>query len=326
LNYYERHIGDYLKDTSHLSLLEHGIYGRLLDVYYTREGAIPEAQAARLIGARSKDERDALAAVLGEFFRLVDGMWHQTRCDAEIEAYLGKQAEKPAAKDSAKERQRRARERRAQLFEALRSHGITMPYKATTAELETELSRATSHGVTRDASHGVTRDDTATQTPVPSHQSPDPNTHTPSAATDAVRVPGDLQPDPPQAPTRAGHLCRLMRQAGIPDTNPGHPDLIALAEAGVSDAEVQGATHTAVERRKGFAYAIGTLKRQRIEASQVAQQMHQGAMPQRPPTQREADALVAGYMTGAIPMPGTQPRPHADQPETIDVESRLIAP
>ena len=78
----------------HLSLLEHGIYGRLLDVYYTREAAIPDAQAARLIGARSKDEREALTAVLGEFFDLVDGMWHQSRCDAEIEAYLGKSLER----------------------------------------------------------------------------------------------------------------------------------------------------------------------------------------------------------------------------------------
>ena len=77
-----------------MSLLEHGIYGRLLDVYYTREAAIPDAQAARLIGARSKDEREALTAVLGEFFDLVDGMWHQSRCDAEIEAYLGKSLER----------------------------------------------------------------------------------------------------------------------------------------------------------------------------------------------------------------------------------------
>jgi uncharacterized protein YdaU (DUF1376 family) len=102
LNYYERHIGDYLKDTSHLSLLEHGIYGRLLDVYYTREGAIPDAQAARLIGARSKEEREALTAVLAEFFVLTEGHWHQARCDIEVEAYQAKQAEKPATKENAK--------------------------------------------------------------------------------------------------------------------------------------------------------------------------------------------------------------------------------
>jgi hypothetical protein len=48
VNYYERHIGDYLKDTAHLSLLEHGIYTRLLDVYYTRECPIPKAEVSRL--------------------------------------------------------------------------------------------------------------------------------------------------------------------------------------------------------------------------------------------------------------------------------------
>ena len=60
MNYYERHIGDYLKDTAHLSLLEHGVYGRMLDVYYTREAAIPAGQVERLIGVRSKEEREAL--------------------------------------------------------------------------------------------------------------------------------------------------------------------------------------------------------------------------------------------------------------------------
>ena len=83
MNYYKRHIGDYLKDTAHLSLLEHGVYARLLDVY-TRETAIPDDQAARLIGARSKEELSALQAVLGEFFALEDGAWTQQRCEREI--------------------------------------------------------------------------------------------------------------------------------------------------------------------------------------------------------------------------------------------------
>ncbi|SMC29931.1 Uncharacterized conserved protein YdaU, DUF1376 family [Andreprevotia lacus DSM 23236] len=84
MNYYKRHIGDYLKDTAHLSLLEHGIYMRLLDVYYTREAGIPDGQAARLIGARGEDELAALQAVLGEYFRLHDGAWLQSRCEREI--------------------------------------------------------------------------------------------------------------------------------------------------------------------------------------------------------------------------------------------------
>ena len=90
MNYYKRHIGDYMKDASHLSLLEHGIYMRLLDLYYTREAAIPVDKAARLIGARSQEEKDALSAVLAEFFEERDGCYRQSRCEAEISAMLHK--------------------------------------------------------------------------------------------------------------------------------------------------------------------------------------------------------------------------------------------
>ena len=83
MNYYERHIGDYLKDTAHLSLLEHGVYARLLDVYYTREQPFAPGEACRLVGARTKEERAAVESVLAEFF--IDG--RQARCDREIERY-----------------------------------------------------------------------------------------------------------------------------------------------------------------------------------------------------------------------------------------------
>ncbi len=100
MNYYERHIGDYLKDTAHLSLLEHGIYTRLMDVYYTRESALPEDHVARLIGARSKDEKEALAAVLEEFFEKIESAWSQARCEAEIARYLDKQRKAKASADA----------------------------------------------------------------------------------------------------------------------------------------------------------------------------------------------------------------------------------
>ena len=100
LNYYERHIGDYLKDTAHLSLLEHGVYSRLLDVYYTREGAIPVAQVERLIGVRSKDEKAALANVLDEFFTVDADMLKHRRCDREIARYQDKQRKAKASADA----------------------------------------------------------------------------------------------------------------------------------------------------------------------------------------------------------------------------------
>ena len=100
MNYYERHIGDYLKDTAHLTLLEHGVYTRLLDVYYTREEGIPEAEVARLLGARSREEREALQAVLKEFFVLSDGTYTQDRADREIERFRDKQRKAKRSADA----------------------------------------------------------------------------------------------------------------------------------------------------------------------------------------------------------------------------------
>lgn len=86
VNYYQRHIGDYIRDTSHLSLLEHGVYARLLDIYYSRESPLPDEVVYRLVGAKDTKEKAATAAVLNEFFSLVDGQWRHGRCDEEIRA------------------------------------------------------------------------------------------------------------------------------------------------------------------------------------------------------------------------------------------------
>lgn len=90
MNYYEHHIGDYLKDTAHLSLVEHGVYRRLMDVYYTREAPLPR-DPSRLIGARSKEEREAVLSVLDEFFVTDGNEWLHKRCDEEIARYRAKQ-------------------------------------------------------------------------------------------------------------------------------------------------------------------------------------------------------------------------------------------
>ena len=119
MNYYERHIGDYLKDTAHLSLLEHGIYTRLLDVYYTKETGFSESDVARLIGARSKEEKSALQIVLQEFFVLVDGAYQQSRCDREIKHYKDKQQK---ARSSANARWKTDSEHTERNANAMRTH------------------------------------------------------------------------------------------------------------------------------------------------------------------------------------------------------------
>jgi uncharacterized protein YdaU (DUF1376 family) len=89
MNYYKRHIGDYAAATRHLTMVEHGAYSMLLDVYYLSESPLPSdtKQTARKAGARTADEIAAVEAILAEFFTLTPGGWIQGRCDREIADY-----------------------------------------------------------------------------------------------------------------------------------------------------------------------------------------------------------------------------------------------
>jgi uncharacterized protein YdaU (DUF1376 family) len=84
MNYYQRHLGDYMRDTRHLSILEHGVYTLLLDWYYIHERGIPEGMEFRLTSARTKAEKEAVTNVLAEFFSLEDGAWVNHRAEEEI--------------------------------------------------------------------------------------------------------------------------------------------------------------------------------------------------------------------------------------------------
>lgn len=86
MNYYNFHIGDYLRDTAHLSLVEHGAYRRMLDLYYASEKPLPldVPWLCRLVRADSEPERDAVRFVLQHFFQKFEDGWHHKRCAAEI--------------------------------------------------------------------------------------------------------------------------------------------------------------------------------------------------------------------------------------------------
>lgn len=88
MNYFPFHIGDYVLHTKHLTLLEDLAYRRILDLYYTTEGAIPAGtqSVCRLIGMR--EHQEDVETVLNEFFTKNDaGDWVNARCDAEIAKY-----------------------------------------------------------------------------------------------------------------------------------------------------------------------------------------------------------------------------------------------
>jgi uncharacterized protein YdaU (DUF1376 family) len=100
LFYYQHHIGDYRRDTGHLTLLEHGIYRQLLDHYYITEKPL-DANAMRLVCVRTADECESYARVLADFFIERDGQYFHKRCDHEIDKFKGKASK---ARTSAKAR------------------------------------------------------------------------------------------------------------------------------------------------------------------------------------------------------------------------------
>lgn len=173
MNYVEFHLGDHVRATAHLTMLEEGAYRRLLDQYYVREQALPLPlrDVFRLVRAQSKQDREAVEVVLREFFNETPEGWAHTRCDAEIAKYHESEPDRQARKENDRERQRRARERRRVLFDKLRELGHVPPFDTKTSDLEAMLSRHGSQPVTRDVTPPVTRDNTATQ---PHYPIPDP--------------------------------------------------------------------------------------------------------------------------------------------------------
>lgn len=233
MNFYKRHIGDYLKDTAHLSLLEHGVYTRLLDVYYTREAGIPDDQAARLIGARARDEVAALKVVLSEFFELVDGTWMQQRCEREIADAAEGDVERGAKRENERDRQRRHRERRRKLFDELRKHDIVPQYDTPTEQLQELLSRVTNGDTVTSASRPVTQPVTRDAT---ANQTPDTISQIPEAKPQVLTGVGG---EPP-ATVRPSELSAAMREHSI-EASPHDPRIIAAAERGITRETVSAA-------------------------------------------------------------------------------------
>lgn len=86
---YLHHIGDFMRDTVHLSTLEECFYRRALDFYYLNEKPLPkETQSVfRRLRATTEEEKNAVLNVLADFFTEEEDGFHNKRCDAEIVGY-----------------------------------------------------------------------------------------------------------------------------------------------------------------------------------------------------------------------------------------------
>jgi len=102
MNYYERHIGDYIRDTVSLTMLEDGAYNRLLDQYYQtgRPLSLDRKMVYRLARATSAAERKAVDFVLDTFFQHTEEGYTQKRVQAEIERFSEKQRKAKASAEA----------------------------------------------------------------------------------------------------------------------------------------------------------------------------------------------------------------------------------
>lgn len=224
MNYFELHVGDYDAATAHLSMLEDSAYGRMLRIYYRTEKPLPAdiRQVCRLVRAQSKPEREAVEAVLKEFFSLQDDGWHQARADAELQRFKAAEPEREQRKANEDARLERHRKERQALFKLLNDNGqhapwntkieelrrLAEPYQdrpATAAETPTATQPATAPATPATATHGNVSPPPTSHYPVPKGEEGE-KAPQPSAAVAAppprpqrgTRLPAGWVPGPEQ--------------------------------------------------------------------------------------------------------------------------------
>lgn len=234
-------VDKYLGDTTHLTTEQHGAYLLLLMTMWKRDGSLSNSDAQLCAVTRlSPPKWKAMKPVLMEFFEIEGESITQKRLTAELDR-------------------------------AKRTNGAK-----SVAGLKGAAKRWQSDGSANGNDDGSANgmdmangQQTGWQTGAP--------THTPSSLRSETLT---EEPDPHGiSPTDGGRVCLLMKRQGIADIAPGHPDLLALIAAGASDAEFENAAQTAVTKEKGFTYALGVLKRQRIDAAKSSAAMHRGKLP-----------------------------------------------
>ena len=91
--YYRFYLGDYLRDTSGLSLMEHGAYNLLLHHYHSSEGCVSDEKPRlyRLCGAVVQEEPAAVDYVLKTYFQSMNGKLTNKDRQAQIYRLTGAQ-------------------------------------------------------------------------------------------------------------------------------------------------------------------------------------------------------------------------------------------
>ena len=247
---------DYLADTRRLTTEQHGAYLLLLMDSWS-SGALPDDDSvlARVAGLDAESWARARQALAG-YFEIADGKWVHARIEREREhaqAYAqasSGRGKKAAAARWSKKKPEESTEKPAESVDnsqkdahayAQALHGECHPqpqpqYKTLAVNDDVENSDSS-------ASAGAAPSSFAGPAELPEQSR--------RAAADAQW-------------TRAGELCRLVRDMGRAENlsvtaQPGHPNVLDWVTAGVTDAEATAACATAIGNRQaaGSAQPVG---------------------------------------------------------------------
>jgi len=147
----------------------------------------------------------------------------------------------------------------------------------------------------------------------------------PAHAHEPARENPPPDPHPPEAsghqPTPAGLACKAMRKAGLAQTNPGDPRLLALLEQGATVEELAGIAAEASQHSppKGFAWVLKVVQTRRAEAQAITLAP---PAPPRPANGRATPNETTAMRPGALFVP--EPPMSAEERERSDAKRREV--
>lgn len=258
MNYLELYPGDYMRDTKHLSLSEHGAFMLLLMAYYSTEKPLPADLPSlyRIAGALTAPEQKAVRSVADPFFPVgEDGLRHNARADREI-AKAQRRIE--TAKSNGKKGGRPKKDKESENPPGFDPDTHRKP-----------------DGKAHHTPHAIHRNLTTTLSG--RSQSPEPP-----------------EPDREAGGTLAVDLRKAAIAAGIPPDRIRHNDAIwtEAVDAGVTPGLIHDAV-TEYGKRKGIAYALRTAIGR---ANDATARQAQGPPAKKPPsaTLNAMNTLLAG--------------------------------
>ena len=106
LPYMQLYVADYLADTMHLSVDQHGAYMLLIMNYWQTGKPLPDVdQRLQCVCRTSAEHWQEIRPALEEFFVIEDGYWHHNRIDVDLDKVLSKS---DSARRAAKKRHKPA--------------------------------------------------------------------------------------------------------------------------------------------------------------------------------------------------------------------------